>query len=41
MPRLVDIHGRPLLFWRQEWMREEGEREGLGGEDGGETVVRM
>lgn len=44
---LVDIPGRLALYWREKnkewnwWEGEVGEREGLEGEEGGETVARM
>jgi hypothetical protein len=42
MPRPVDIHGRlPLLLAERDKGVGGGEREGLGGDEGGEAVVGM
>lgn len=42
MPRVVEIHGRPPLFWEEKeegrW-REGSEMEGLGGEEGEKAVI--
>ena len=41
MPGLVDVHGRPPLFWGEEAEGLMGEGEGLGGEEREEAAIRM
>lgn len=44
MPRVVEIHGRPPLFWeeKEEGRWKEGRKmEGLGGEEGEKAVIGM